>query len=116
MRASCSAPLPGPRRSWPRSRLPPLQKSVIADREDTEVQNHRIAKTAHLPVGRKLDKIGIPKTTFYAQLNRYTSRRLRCSRRPQATAEVGLEPFADEVRAALRLLWASTRWTQNSFS
>jgi transposase-like protein len=31
----------------------------------------RIVETSHLPVRRALDKIGIPKTTFYAWLDRY---------------------------------------------
>ena len=33
----------------------------------------RIVETSHLPVRRALDKIGIPKTTFYAWLDRYAS-------------------------------------------
>lgn len=31
----------------------------------------RTVETSHLPVRRTLDKIGIPKTTFYAWLDRY---------------------------------------------
>ena len=33
----------------------------------------RTVETAHLPVRRTLDKIGIPKTTFYAWLDRYAA-------------------------------------------
>lgn len=33
----------------------------------------RTVETSHLPVRRALDKIGIPKTTFYAWLDRYAS-------------------------------------------
>lgn len=33
----------------------------------------RTVETSHLPVRRTLDKIGIPKTTFYAWLDRYTA-------------------------------------------
>ena len=33
----------------------------------------RTVETSHLPVRRTLDKIGIPKTTFYAWLDRYAS-------------------------------------------
>jgi transposase-like protein len=33
----------------------------------------RTDETLHLPVRRTLDRIGIPKTTFYAWLNRYAA-------------------------------------------
>ena len=33
----------------------------------------RTVETSHLPVRRTLDKIGIPKTTFYAWLDRYAA-------------------------------------------
>ena len=33
----------------------------------------RTVETSHLPVRRALDKIGIPKSTFYAWLDRYAS-------------------------------------------
>ena len=33
----------------------------------------RTVETSHLPVRKTLDKIGIPKTTFYAWLDRYAS-------------------------------------------
>ncbi len=33
----------------------------------------RTVETSHLPVRRTLDKIGIPKTTFYAWLDRYAT-------------------------------------------
>ena len=33
----------------------------------------RTVETSHLAVRRTLDKIGIPKTTFYAWLDRYTA-------------------------------------------
>ena len=52
----------------------------------------RTVETSHLPVRRTLDKIGIPKTTFYAWLDRYTARRPRRAGRPQASAEARLEP------------------------
>jgi transposase-like protein len=33
----------------------------------------RTVETSHLPIRRTLDKIGIPKTTFYAWLDRYAA-------------------------------------------
>ena len=33
----------------------------------------RTVETSHMPVRRTLDKIGIPKTTFYAWLDRYAA-------------------------------------------
>ena len=33
----------------------------------------RTVETSHLPVRRTLDKIGIPKSTFYTWLDRYAS-------------------------------------------
>jgi putative transposase len=33
----------------------------------------RLVETSHLPVRRTLDKIGIPKTTFHAWLDRYAA-------------------------------------------
>ena len=37
----------------------------------------RTVETSHLPVRKTLDKIGIPKTTFYAWLDRYFVSRRR---------------------------------------
>ena len=38
-----------------------------------KARDHQTVETSHLPVRRTLDKIGIPKTTFYAWLDRYAA-------------------------------------------
>jgi transposase len=41
--------------------------------EVRRIREARTVETSHLPVRRTLDKIGIPKSTFYAWLDRYAS-------------------------------------------
>ena len=51
----------------------------------------RTVETSHLPVRRTLDKIGIPKTTFYAWLDRYAAGGLDAleDRKPRPRRPIG---------------------------
>lgn len=59
-------------------------------------------ETSHLPVRRTLDKIGIPKTTFYAWLDRYAAGGFDAleDRKPRPKRVWNRIP--DEIRARVR--------------
>ena len=75
-----------------------------------KARDHPTVETSHLPVRRTLDKIGIPKTTFYAWLDRYAAGGLdawkTASRGRSASGTASL------TRSATRL--SSGRWTSRS--
>ena len=52
----------------------------------------RTVETSHLPVRRTLDKIGIPKSTFYAWLDRYAAGGLDALEDRRPTTAARLEP------------------------
>ena len=70
----------------------------------------RTVETSHLPVRRTLDKIAIPKTTFYAWLDRYAAGGFdalkTASRGPSASGT------ASPTRSATRS--SSGRWRSQS--
>ena len=60
----------------------------------------RTVETSHLPVTRTLNKIGIPKTTFYAGLERYAAGGLDAleDRKPRPKRVWNRVPPPDEIR------------------
>ena len=58
----------------------------------------RTVETSHLPVRRTLDKIGIPKTTFYAWLDRYAAGDLDALEDRKPRPKRVWNRIADEIR------------------
>jgi transposase InsO family protein len=61
----------------------------------------RTVETSHLPVRRTLDKIGIPKTTFYAWLDRYAAGGLDALKDHRPTPHRVWNRIPDDVRESI---------------
>ena len=68
----------------------------------------RLVEQSHLPVQRTLEKLGIPRATFYRWYDRYRDRRAGGPRRSLAPAGSGLEPHPETLSASGSWTW---RWT-----
>lgn len=66
----------------------------------------RTVETSHLPVRRTLDKIGVPKPTFYAGLDRYAVGGLR---RRSKTASQGRSGAGTASPATISKAWTIWR-------
>ena len=71
----------------------------------------RLVEQSHLPVRRTLEKLGIPRATFYRWYDRYPDRRAGGARGSPLTARSGLEPHPRRRSASGSSTW---RWTSRN--
>ena len=96
-----------------------LKKSMIADGEDEDMRYPasekleiiRLVEQSHLPVRRTLDKLGIPRATFYRWYDRYQSGGPEALEDRSPTAGPGLEPHPRRGPQPRSSTW---RWTSRS--